>query len=191
MAVLRMARAERGCGFRKKGGTYLFSEVKDVVPCPSLPIELPDRCPVCGEEIEQFRGIKVLNPQRLFVRQQKNIAKCSGGCPACYPPDHGALMWVGKQYYSAHGFISEALRMGISKRIVRIPKGLTPGDVIYFAHPEAFPPEEGNVRGKPGIFLAARVSAFHRIIDEAQEEDADFIRGLEDQGIIPVIEYDR
>ena len=191
MTVLRMARAGRGCGIRKKGGTYLFCDIQFVMPCPSLPIGLPDRCPTCGEELEQFRGIKVVNPQKFFNSPQKTIVKCVGGtCPACYPPEIGALMWVGKQYYSAGSFVSEALRMGISKRIAKIPKGLKAGYVIYFAHPEAFPVEEGKIRGKPGIFLAARISAFHRIIDEEQEKDEKFIKELEDRGITPVIEYD-
>lgn len=194
MAVLRMAREERGCGFRKKGGTYLFCDVDNVVPCPSLPIELPDRCPTCGEELEQFRGIKVVNPQKYFVSPQKVIAKCNPmavpPCIACYPPDHGALMWVGKKYYTKDLFMQESVRMGISKRLAKIPKGLKPGDPIYFMHPEAFPPKEGCVRGTPGIFTAARISAFHRIIDEDQEKDEKFIKELEDQGITPVIEYD-
>jgi hypothetical protein len=191
MAVLRLARNERGCGTRKKGGTYLFCDMQFVAPCPSLPLGLPDRCPTCGEELEQFRGIKVINPVKYLTQPQQNIVKCAGGsCLACYPPDLGAIMWVGKKYYTATAFTSEALKMGISKRLAKIPKGLAVGDAIYFVHPEAFPPREGQVRGKPGVFLAARISAFHRIIDEAQEADADFIKGLEDQGITPVIEYD-
>ena len=191
MAVLRMARVDRGCGTRKKGGTYLFCDLQNVAPCPSLPIKLPDRCPTCGEELEQFRGIKVVNPQKYFVVPQKVITKCPGGtCLACYPPEIGAVMWVGKKYYSAASFTSEALRMGISKRIAKIPKGLKVSDPIYFVHPEAFPPEAGKVRGEPGIFLAARVSAYHRIIDETQEKDEAFIKELEGLGITPVIEFD-
>jgi hypothetical protein len=191
MTVLRMARTERGCGFRKKGGTYLYSDVDSLRPCPSLPIGLPDRCPVCGEELEQFRGIKVINPQKFFTTPQEHIVKCAGGvCLACYPPDHGAMMWVGKKYYTKDLFMQEAVRMGISKRVAKVPKGLKPGDPIYFMHPEAFPPKEGCVRGTPGIFTAARISAFHRIIDENQEKDEKFIKELEDQGITPVIEYD-
>jgi hypothetical protein len=194
MAVLRMARSERGCGYRKKGGTYLFCDVDAVIPCPSLPIGLPDRCPVCGEEIEMFRGIKVINPQKFFTNPQKVMIKCNpmavSKCVACYPPELGALMWVGKKYYTKDLFMQESVRMGISKRIAKIPKGLAPGNPIYFVHPEAFPPEAGKVRGTPGIFTAARISAFHRIIDEAQEKDEKFIKELEDQGITPVIEYD-
>ena len=191
MAVLRMERVEdRGCGFRKKGGTYIFCDMQNMHPCPSLPVELPDRCPVCGEEIEQFRGIKVVNPQKLFVKRQQNIVKCVGNCPVCYPPETGALMWVGKQYYSAGQFMNEALRMGISKRIAKVPKGLKPGDVLYLAHPDAFPPGQGKVRGKPGIFTAACISAFHRIVDDEQAKDEKFIKELEDQGITPVVEYD-
>lgn len=185
-----MQRNARGCGLRVKGGTYLFCEANCLIPCQSLPLALPDRCPVCGEELEQFRGIKIVNPQRYFKQKQEVIQKCPPPCPACYPPERGAIMWVGKKYYSAKSFIAEAIAMGISKRIVKKPKDLLVGDILYLVHPEAFPPEEGNVRGKPGVFLVSRISAFHRIIDEKQGQDEAFVKSLEEQGLTPVIEYD-
>lgn len=191
MSALHLPRQKRGCGMRQTGGTYLFCDMQFVHPCPSLPIELPERCPICGEELEQFRGIKVVNPQKYFVVPQKTLVKCIGGtCPACYPPEKGALMWVGKQYYTAQSFMTEALKMGISKRIAKKPKGLEIGDVIYLIHPEAFAPKEGNVRGTAGIFVAAHISAFHRIITEKQESNEKLMSDLEAQGITPVIEYD-
>lgn len=191
MPVLELQKFERGCGTRVVGGTYIFCDAQNVYPCPSLPLHLPEKCPVCGDEIERFRGIKVINPQRYFVAGQmkpETEKKCGLGCPACFPRIHGAVMWVGRQFYTAVSFSAEAAFAGVSKRIPAKPKDLIAGEWLYLLHPDAFPPLGEAVRGIPGCFMVARITAFHRIISENQRNDEYLINSLEKQGLTPVIE---
>ena len=187
MQIMRIEKKPRGCGLRKKGGLYMFFSMENVRVCTSLPLPLPGRCPVCGEEIEFFRSVKVIDPRKFFKEVEH---KCGPSCPVCNPPEKGAVIWVGKQFYSVSSFMAEAMSMGISKRISTIPKGLKPGDVVYFLHKEAIAPTPEDNKAHPGVFLAARLSAFHKIIDDEKAQDQNLMKEMEDQGITPVIEYD-
>jgi hypothetical protein len=195
-----MAQQERGCGTRVKGALYAFFAMEFVETCPNLPLPLPEVCPVCGEGIHRSRSIRYVIPDKLLPKVKE---KCKNRrCPICEPsPDLAGLMWVGDQYYTAAQFIEEALSMGISKRIAVKPEKLKVGDLVYFVHPHAirignavFDESEAPRRGvkhsttKPGIFLAAHLTAYHKIIDEKEATDEKFVQSLEDQGITPVIE---
>jgi len=193
-----MTQKERGCGFRKKGGLYAYFHMDFVQTCPNLPLPIPEVCPVCGEGIRQARGIRYIIPNKFLPKVKE---KCADKiCPVCNPSEEkSGLMWVGKQYYTASQFTKEAMEMGISKRIASKPD-IPIGTMFYFVHPHAirtgtavFDEEDSPHRSKgtethPGIFLAARLSAFHKIIDEELAKDEKLIKDLEEQGITAVIE---
>lgn len=203
MTILHMPRQTRGCGNRVMGGLYLFFDLSTVEVCRNLPLPLPPACPCCGEEIIQCRGLKMVNPQKLLPKGKNPCSPHSQSqCPVCYPSDKPAvLMWVGAEFYTPNQFSQEALTIGISKRIAKKPGSLKIGDWVYFAHPKAIRvgqsvfDEEGvdtkrvpHSETKPGIFVVARLSALHKIINEEKAKDEKFIQNLEDQGITPVIE---
>lgn len=199
MPVKYMARSSRGCGTRVLGGLYLFCQINDVAGCPNLPLPLPEICPCCGEGPKFSRGIKYITPDTFLPSVD---SPCTPPCPICFPPNHGGLMWVGNMYYTPKQFIAEAMEIGISKRIAIKPKNLKPGDWIYFVHPAAirvgnavFDDEDAPRRSKhshtePGIFLSARLTEIQKIITEDQANDPKFVKSLEDNGIVPVVEYD-
>ncbi|MBA7682144.1 hypothetical protein ES703_90490 [subsurface metagenome] len=149
---------KRLCQYRKVGGLYLCGEYISV-SCDRLPIPLTV-CPVCGQGIKVSRGFTQINPYRLWGPHDKrpsnrNIATIIGQvvgmggeickdrirpCHVCDPQDQPAyIMLVGAgSYKNTEDFLDEAARMGISKRIPFIPKGLKLGEtVIYLAHPKA------------------------------------------------------
>ncbi|MBA7701193.1 hypothetical protein ES703_109926 [subsurface metagenome] len=127
----------RGCGFRKVGGMYLFGEYISS-PCDRMPFPLTT-CPVCGQGIKVSRGFTEVNPHRLWGIHQD----CKDNfrpCFLCDPQDELAyIMLVGAgSYKTPQDFLEEAHRMGISKRIPFIPKGMELGKtVVYLAHPKA------------------------------------------------------
>jgi len=148
---------KRGCGYRKVGACYLCGEYIHV-PCDRLPLPLTT-CPVCGQGIKVSRGFTEINPFRLWGPhddqnwKQEPFGLDANGkpdykgrckdifrpCFVCDPKDEPAyIMGVGAKYYTPESFLDEAHRMGISKRIPFIPKGLTLGQtIIYLAHPKA------------------------------------------------------
>jgi hypothetical protein len=143
----------------------------------------------------------MVNPVKLLPKV-KTPCKNFASCPVCAPTsDPAGLFWVGSEFYTPNSFAAEALSMGISKRIAKKPGHLKIGDWVYFAHPKAIRVgqsvfDEENVATKvvhnsetiPGIFIVAKLTAFHKIIDEEKAKYSKFIQSLEDQGITPVIE---
>ena len=199
MPVLHLPQTTRGCGTRVLNGLYLFFDMSAVESCHNLPVPLPPACPCCGEEIVQCRSLKMVNPLKLLPKVK---TPCGHPCPVCTPNgDPAGLMWVGAEYYTPSSFTAEALAMGISKRIAKKPGHLKIGDWVYFAHPKAIRSgqsvfDEENVdtkrvpnsETKPGIFVVAKLTALHKVIDAERAKDTKFIQSLEDQGITPVIE---
>jgi hypothetical protein len=201
MPVLHLPQSSRGCGTRVMNGLYAFFDVSTVESCHNLPLPLPPACPCCGEEIIQCRGLKMVNPKKLLPPVKVPCGNFMS-CPVCVPKDTPAgLFWVGSEFYTPDSFAAEARIQGISKRIAKKPGHLKIGDWVYFVHPKAIRVgqsvfDEENVatkrvhnsETKPGIFIVAKLTAFHKIINEEKAKDEKFIQSLEDQGIIPVIE---
>lgn len=177
--------AARGCGFRRAGGLYLIGEGM-AAPCDRLPLSL-HICRVCGQGIKQTRGYSRIDLHAYVGDHTGGIMK-----PRCVDPDgdmichpHGPafLMWVGSGFYTPESFIDEASRLGVSKRVPAIPRGVEIGDWILLAHPEAAPcpapdpppgdpPEDCEVcegKGKiPGIFYAFRLTRIELILKESE-----------------------
>lgn len=177
---------ERGCGFRKVGGLYLVGPELSA-PCDRLPLNLCV-CPTCGHGVKFGRGFQWLQAFRFFGRHEKCTSEvCRGplSCNVCTPPDKAGLLWIGEKFYSPASFCYEAVRMGISKRISQIPRGLEIGKtVIYLAH------KLGGTDGEnlcPGIFSSFVPSRLEMIITETQSRKPRFMAKLEKRGITPVV----
>jgi len=128
----------RGCGYRKINALYLVGDYTHHETCDRMPFALTI-CPVCGQGLKVGRGFTQINPHRLWGIHQDCKDKIRP-CHLCDPQDKAAyIMRVGEKYYKTpYDFLDEARRMGISKRIPFIPKGLELGKtVIYLAHPKA------------------------------------------------------
>ena len=127
----------RGCGFRKVGGMYLCGD-NIGAPCDRMPFPL-STCPICGQGIKVSRGFTQVNPFQLWGIHQDCEDRIRP-CFLCDPQDELTyIMLVGAGNYTMpQDFLDEAHRMGISKRIPFIPKGLELGKtVVYLAHPQA------------------------------------------------------
>jgi hypothetical protein len=109
---------------------------------------------------------------------------------------------VGQEYTPA-SFISEARKLGISKRVPAKPRNVKPGTIILLAHNDAAngidsgnpwdleddpnEPEDSNKpKNHPGIFAAFTVTAIEKLIWES-EADEDTLKKMEGQGVTPVI----
>lgn len=127
---------KRGCGYRKVNGLYLCGDGVSV-PCDRLPYLL-EPCPTCGQGIKQSRAFTAINPLKLFGFHTP-CADIHRPCWFCDPVDElSYLLWVGERHYTPESFQEEANRMGVSKRIPFIPKGLKLGEtIIFLAHPQA------------------------------------------------------
>ena len=85
-------------------------------------------------------------------------------------PDYAEdyLMWVGYQGYpTIEDFINEAGRLGVSKRISRLPKGLVPGESrVFLAHDE-------GIKGDAVIFGYFVVERAEVIVEDLASLDPD------------------
>lgn len=141
--------ARRGCGYRKVNGLYLVAGGLGA-PCDRLPFPL-DRCRTCGGGVKFTRGHTWLQPDFFSPHEGLEDAPgslCSdeGSCPVCRNrEDFGPhlLLWVGRGHYSPESYLDESRRLGVSRRLSALPKGLVVGETwVLLAHPDAVPPRE-------------------------------------------------
>jgi hypothetical protein len=187
--VIKLAiEPKRGCGYRKVGGLYLVGS-GITLPCDRLPYLL-EVCPTCGAGVKFSQGFRWLDIA-TFLGEHKDC-KCVGVCPVCHPTQwsekHG-LMWVGRHFYTPESFVEEATRLGISKRISRIPKELVLGQTwILLAHKEAGEKLVENVNTKwPAIFYAFRPQKIEMIVTQSQSKDGEFMQKLNEKNLTPVV----
>lgn len=191
--------ARRSCGYRKVGGIYLVGTGEGIA-CDRLPYELT-LCPCCGAGIKQARGITWLKARQFFVRthslelEAENSKKdciCLGACPVCNPTDEKyGLLWIGEKYYTAQSFVEEARRMGISKRVAQVPKGIKLGETwLLLAHPKVIakpdPEKKELFKYYPAIFYAFRPQRIEKIITDKQATPK-MMEQLKKRGLTPVV----
>jgi hypothetical protein len=125
----------------------------------------------------------MLQSTALF-RDAKACAKKGCKCPLRYAETFGpiGLMGVGASHYKKpKDFIEEAIRLGVSKRIPRVPKELELGKTwVFLAHKKAIEiyandtllPDMEIEKFHPGIFYAFIPEAIEVLVDEgfAKEE---------------------
>jgi len=149
----------RGCGHRKPAkdgvGVYLVGPGEGL-PCGRMPFRL-HACPVCGGGIKASRGWNWIEPRKLFGELTKaelcgsdNVCVWKGSvdpkalrgicwtCPlgGAVPEGKHGLIWIGEKFYGTpEEFMLESRRMGVSRKIQKVPKGFELGKTwVYLAH---------------------------------------------------------
>jgi len=157
--------AKRGCGFRKAGGLYLVSDGLSE-PCDRLPIPVVP-CPCCGERIQQVRGFQWVTRDYAL----KGARPCNlndehkhSACVVCNPSimsqEKYGLIWVGEAFYpTMDDWAKEAMKLGVSKRVSAIPKGVEIGVTwVLVGHPKGM--TYLTSKDKDNLFAPAICSAF-------------------------------
>jgi hypothetical protein len=152
--------AKRGCGYRRVGGLYLVGGGLSA-PCNRMPFAL-DRCPTCGAGVKFTRGHTWLQPDFFSVHEPEKVITAAGPgyvratacrdegpCPVCRNRnDFGPhlLLWIGRAHYSPESYLDESRKLGVSRRIAAMPKGLVIGETwVLLAHLDAVPVEHPTV----------------------------------------------
>lgn len=181
----------RKCGNRKISGIYFVSDPGDHLSCITLPYNV-GICPCCFEGIKFFRGFKWFMPNKLFQNIEES---CSGfiesscmmkhNCPLKTKEKSG-LMWVGEKFYTHENFISEAIELGVSKRISAIPNNFVLGKTwVFLAHKKAGIDKSG--KKVSAIFYVFKPIRIEKIVSETQYRNKDEMEKLKQKGIIPVV----
>lgn len=110
------------------------------MPCCKLPLPLTV-CPTCNCGIKPSRAWTWVDGDALFsgtvcTEQQEYMGFPFNFCPLSKPSiGRAGLLWIGDRFYSSDEFLEEADRMGISRRIPRVPRGFVPGETwVLLAH---------------------------------------------------------
>lgn len=174
----------RGCGYRKVGGKYIVSNSIGG-PCCRMPIPLCV-CPTCNMGIKHTRSYAWIDPKPWLQEPCSSKSVCAVADPERLG-EKVLLMWVGEKFYpTAKDFIDEANRLGVSKRVSAIPKGLEVGKSwIFLAHPKVIRTDEG--KWLPGIFRIFQPDAIEQIITQSQAKDSKLMAHLHKSHIRPVI----
>jgi hypothetical protein len=175
--------AERGCGYRKKGGLYLVGG-RFGSPCGKMPIPLTV-CPCCNQGIKQSRGFSWITAA-VFLTKKCETNHYPAQCTTCpmhtlTPDTKVGLMWIGEKFYKTPAdFVKEGSMQGISKRLAQIPKDLIVGETwVMLAHPKAIKKMmatvefgEQTAEYDPGIFQAFIPERIEYVVkgDESPEE---------------------
>lgn len=127
--------SERGCGWRKEGGLYLRCD-GEWESCGKLPVPF-SVCPCCGAGTKPARGWTWFDPRPFLAARTcaENPDKCAL-CPlGGAVPERAGLLWVGEKFYPTPAdYMKEAVRLGVSRRIPRVPQGFKLGDRVFLAH---------------------------------------------------------
>jgi len=194
---------KRGCGWRKVGGAYLVGEGLTVT-CDALPLDL-EPCGECGYTVPFSRGIQEIHLGYLTSKVEKAHERQGGlcrdefPCPICGSglPGKIFLMFVSQEYYTPESFISEARKLGVSKRIAPqcLPKNFLLGrDWIFLAHKRvSFRAYDGSSgwKGdvKRGIFYAFRPQRIEMLLwkDTLRENFESEVQEWEKKGFTVVL----
>lgn len=144
--------AKRGCGYRKQGGLYLVGGGLST-PCDRMPFPL-DRCRHCGGGVKFTRGPQWLQPD-FFSKcyghgshdeAVQSLCQDESACPVCRNrEDFGPhlLLWIGRKHYTPEAYLEEGRRLGVSRRLSALPKGLVLGETwVLLAHLDAVQPQD-------------------------------------------------
>jgi hypothetical protein len=181
-----MSESVRKCGSRKILGLYMVCDNQLRFECKQLPYII-ERCPSCGGGIKFGRGLEKIIPKKLFERAQDCQCVINKICP--FKTDTIALLgWVGEQFYTPQSFTEEAGRLGVSKRISAVPRGLQLGKTwIFLGHPKAGFKDSHSI---PAVFYLFKPSRIEKIVTEADFKDNEKMDILRKQGITPVAVQD-
>ncbi len=175
----------RGCGYRKistenKVFYYLCGDGISA-PCDRLPFRL-QVCPVCGNGLKFHRGFQWIDWHRYAG--DHNECECDEYCYICHPNNERyGLMWVGERFYSPQSFTLEAEKLGVSKLIASIPKGLEVGKTkVLLAHRKAWKNKE------PAIFYAFVVKRVEVLV-KPEDLSKEWVKRLRKKGVVVIAAY--
>lgn len=185
--------AARGCGHRKPAkdgvGVYLVGP-SEMAPCGRLPYEL-HACPTCGGGVKPARGWSWIEPTKLFVFKASDLSLsgCMGRrapsvatrlrdpliCELCplglgMPEGRHGLIWIGEGHYATPAeYMTEARRMGVSRKIKAVPKDFELGKtIVYLAHRHTplkeMDLETGEPKLGPAIFTVFKPTGIDLVI---------------------------
>lgn len=159
--------AKRGCGYRKSGGKYLVSGGL-MLPCGKLPIPL-DVCPTCHAGIKPSRGWTWIDADKFIEGRECDSHHCNI-CPLSKPMGRVGLLWIGERYYkTTNKFISEVIKMGVSRRISTVPKDFKLGETwVFLAHRKVIQLAEFEYGS--AIFHAFKPTAIEYIVKGGETE---------------------
>ena len=174
----------RGCGWRAPGGLYLVSSGQGR-HCGKFPVPL-QVCATCGQGIKPTRGWTWVDGDALLATKLCGNAGTTfcEFCPLAAEVGRAGLLWIGEAFYKTpEEFTAEAGRLGISRRIVAVPKGFLLGQTwVLCAHRKAIVLLEGE--SAPGIFYMFRPDAVEYVVKG--DESPEGLAALERRGITPV-----
>jgi hypothetical protein len=194
-AVQIRVEGPRGCGYRKPGGTYLVSDGIGV-PCGKLPIPM-HVCPTCKHGIKPTRGWTWINGTKFARKKVCESSPCEATCPLRQDPGMVGLLWIGGCYYpTPKDWAREAVRMGVSRRIAKVPRGFEVGRTwVWVGHAKAMqvpcpakcPPaavgqpvckkcKGAGTVGRPAVFHAFRPQRIEYVVREDDPDEK--IEGL-------------
>lgn len=182
--------SRRECGYRNpgKGGMGIYLIGSGVFqPCERLPFPL-EACPCCGGGIKPARGFTWIDPTRLFDAFASPACSEQFGvevegldhdhehCYLCNPAatagDHAGLIWIGEKFYKTAGeFMSEAHRMGISRKLGALPTDFAIGKtVVYLAHRKTWMPDPTRSESwGQAVFTAFKPIRVDIVIDDPDD----------------------
>lgn len=169
--VLDVYEGKRGCGFRKPGGLYLRTD-GPAHDCGKLPI-LIHVCPTCGAGIKPKIGWTWVDGDSILRGHPCRTPNDCGGCGLARPVGRCGLVWIGTMHYKTPAeFRDEAMRMGISRRIHAVPKGLILGTTwVLLAHRHAVlgNTPDGAATRLPAIFAAFVPQRIEYVVQDADD----------------------
>lgn len=204
MNIATVHESKRGCGYRQPGGLYLRTDGLGR-ECGALPVETTV-CPTCSQGIKPARGWTWINLASLVSQRgcpMGEIVATDGeptGCGECPIADamiqKAGLIWVGERFYpTPWHFLTEAITMGLSRRITAIPRDFKLGETwVCAGHRKTIP--QPVVVGqeqefKPGIFHVFRPSRIEYCVKEGdtdEELEAKEKRGITLVRVVPIVE---
>lgn len=105
-------------------------------------------------------------------RSVKEVCVDESPCPVCATagPDGSTsalpgdlfgphlLLWIGRKHYTPEAYLEEGRRLGVSRRLSAMPKGLVIGETwVLLAHLDAVPPKQPDLCVHCGFNEAAHV----------------------------------
>lgn len=175
---------QRGCGWRKEGGIYLRCDAPGV-PCGKLPAPLTV-CPCCGEGIKPARGWTWFNPGPFFKDIACALPERCGGCVVSNPPAKAGLLWIGEKFYPRPSdWLEEAHKLGVSRRLPRVPHGFEIGKTwVFAAHRKCIASSEDPEDFQAGIFHVFKPSRVEYVVTGKESEED--LEQLVKRGLTPV-----
>jgi hypothetical protein len=176
--------SRRGCGWRVPGGMYLVSDGHGQA-CSLLPHVL-HVCPTCGNGLKPGRGFKWIDPD-VFLPHHSDpeTPNRHQGCPLNDPGLIGEqvlLHWIGGSFYpTPESWVKEGMRLGFSRRVSGVPRGMTIGETWVAVAHRNVPLALDDETGSPAVFLLWQPSRVEYVVKG--DEDEERLEYLESRGL--------